>query len=118
MDLEIQRVARELYKAFSGMNEEFKEVIYDLLAGELRDLLAEGPDSDWWAELAYRQWQAGTNPSLQGSQHIINTHRVIPYSDNIREKLEQRADGQPGGQLGGGLRHPHVWDEDVWTWMP
>ena len=26
MDLEIARVARELYKAFSGMNEEFKEV--------------------------------------------------------------------------------------------
>ena len=30
MDLEIQRVARELYKAFSGMNEEFKEVNYEL----------------------------------------------------------------------------------------
>ena len=29
MDLEIQRVARELYKAFSGMNEEFKEVNYE-----------------------------------------------------------------------------------------
>ena len=26
MDLEIQRVARELYKAFSGQNTEFKEV--------------------------------------------------------------------------------------------
>ena len=26
MDLEIQRVARELYKAFSGQNSEFKEV--------------------------------------------------------------------------------------------
>ena len=26
MDLEIQRVARELYKALSGMNEEFDEV--------------------------------------------------------------------------------------------
>ena len=27
MELEIQRVARELYKAFSGMNEEFQEVL-------------------------------------------------------------------------------------------
>ena len=27
MDLEIQRVARELYRAFNGMNEGFKEVI-------------------------------------------------------------------------------------------
>lgn len=26
MDLEIQRVARELYKAFNGLNEGFKEV--------------------------------------------------------------------------------------------
>ena len=26
MDLEIQRVAREMYKAFSGMNEEFVDV--------------------------------------------------------------------------------------------
>ena len=26
MDLEIQRVAREMYKAFSGMNEEFEDV--------------------------------------------------------------------------------------------
>ena len=26
MDLEIQRVAREMYKAFSGMNEEFADV--------------------------------------------------------------------------------------------
>ena len=26
MDLEIQRVARELYRAFNGMNEGFKEV--------------------------------------------------------------------------------------------
>ena len=26
MDLEIQRVARELYKALNGMNEEFEEV--------------------------------------------------------------------------------------------
>ena len=30
MDQEIQRVARELYKEFSGMNEEFKEVNYEL----------------------------------------------------------------------------------------
>ena len=44
MDLEIQRVARELYKAFSGMNEEFKEVRYLLQGGELRDLPAQGPD--------------------------------------------------------------------------
>ena len=27
MDLEIQRVARELYRAFNGLNEGFKEVI-------------------------------------------------------------------------------------------
>jgi hypothetical protein len=26
MDMEIQRVARELYKALSGMNEEFEQV--------------------------------------------------------------------------------------------
>ena len=26
MDLEIQRVAREMYKAFSGLNEEFEDV--------------------------------------------------------------------------------------------
>ena len=26
MELEIQRVAREMYKAFSGMNEEFEDV--------------------------------------------------------------------------------------------
>jgi hypothetical protein len=35
MDLEIQRVARELYKAFSGMNEEFKEVTDYLVIVEL-----------------------------------------------------------------------------------
>jgi len=46
MDLEIQRVARELYKAFSGLNEEFKEVRDDVCAGELPDVVAEGPDSD------------------------------------------------------------------------
>ena len=31
MDLEIQRVARELYRAFNGMNEGFKEVISNIL---------------------------------------------------------------------------------------
>ena len=47
MDLEIQRVARELYKAFSGMNEEFKEVNSELsLTDELIYFLAQGPDSD------------------------------------------------------------------------
>jgi len=35
MDLEIQRVARELYKAFSGMNEEFKEPKDQVVIDEL-----------------------------------------------------------------------------------
>merc|ERR550519_566798 len=35
MDLEIQRVARELYKAFSGMNEEFKEPKDQIVIDEL-----------------------------------------------------------------------------------
>merc|ERR1712142_99800 len=35
MDLEIARVARELYKAFSGMNEEFKEPKDQIVIDEL-----------------------------------------------------------------------------------
>ena len=35
MDLEIQRVARELYKAFSGMNEGFKEAKDQIVIDEL-----------------------------------------------------------------------------------
>ena len=31
MDLEIQRVAREMYKAFNGLNDGFKEVFLKLL---------------------------------------------------------------------------------------
>ena len=31
MDLEIQRVAREMYKAFNGLNDGFKEVFLELL---------------------------------------------------------------------------------------
>ena len=35
MDLEIQRVARELYKAFSGQNTEFKEAKDQIVIDEL-----------------------------------------------------------------------------------
>ena len=44
----------------------------------------------------------------------IRTHKTfISKSDNLREKSEQRAEGQPRWVLGGRLRQPHVRDEDV-----
>jgi len=37
MDLEIQRVARELYKALSGLNEEFENVRFYLNFSQQKD---------------------------------------------------------------------------------
>ena len=34
-------------------------------------------------------------------------------TDNLRSEPEQRPEGQPRGELGGGLQHPDVRDEDV-----
>ena len=83
MDLEIQRVARELYRAFNGMNEGFKEVIskyiillyiilyihivyYFICHGWCVFISADRADRYWRAEFSHRHKQTATDSSLQG----------------------------------------------------
>ena len=63
MDLEIQRVARELYKAFSGLNEEF-----------------ERPQDQ-----VNRAWWTCSNDNCKLHQVVIDT--LSAHTDNNRQEL-------------------------------
>ena len=74
-----------------------------LLRPEHRVQGGQGPDRDRRADHPHRHRAAGAHPPLQ---------------DPVRQGPQQRAQGQPGGQLGGGLRHPDGRDEDVRAGVP
>ena len=78
MDLEIQRVAREMFKAFSGMNKEFEDVSLSFWLLQCHTNCAgQGPDSDRWAELSHRHRAPGVDPSIQGEEGMMNNALIM-----------------------------------------
>ena len=63
----------------------------------------KGPDCDRRVDNPHRHREAGADP---------------PVQDTLREGPEQRAEGQPGRQLGGGVCHPDGRDADVRAGVP
>ena len=78
MDLEIQRVARELYKAFSGLNEEFERPQDQVGLCTMYNVLFRltGVNRVWWTCF---------NDNCKLHQVVIDT--LSAHTDNNRQEL-------------------------------